>query len=152
MANNGHQIKKAMVKAPPECKGQTTCLECTRPKCRYDTETRKEAQPRCVVCGKPFERTSNNQKCCSPECAEIRRQQRSCERHRKSEIAICAFCGKEFVRSRKNHLYCSPKCQRQSCYLRRKESKRAYYQRKRKTILKRQKAYNAKKRVKECQV
>ena len=81
MFYNGHHIDKSMVNAPPGCKGQTTCLECTRPVCRYDKNTEEPSKLKvsriltCPICGKEFEKVDRYQKYCSTECAKHKQKE-----------------------------------------------------------------------------
>lgn len=64
----------------------------------------------CVICGKTYRKTNNNQKCCSPRCSEKRHKQNK-QRRKKVKYNTCKACGKKFIPSEKFKYYCSRECQ-----------------------------------------
>lgn len=68
----------------------------------------------CPICGKEFERTSNNQVYCSIECKKKAAVQatRSWKQRKKEPLAemVCEECGKTFMPKRANAACCSKEC------------------------------------------
>lgn len=67
----------------------------------------------CVICGAEFE-ARGSQKCCSDECANARRRNRSSERYRANRLPQsieCIVCGNRFTRTG-NFKTCSEKCRK----------------------------------------
>ena len=74
---------------------------------------------KCIVCGKEFTPTANQQTICSQECRKVRKREREREYYRygrRLEKRICAVCGKEFeTGTRSGVKICSPKCRVEYC-------------------------------------
>ena len=52
---------------------------------RAEEEPKSKATGVCVICGKEFEKKTNNQKCCSPACTEEKNRRYQLERYKKAK-------------------------------------------------------------------
>ena len=82
-------------------------------------EVEVEPDPKCLVCGVPFERKRRGQVCCSPVCQDARRDElnriRNVNRYRAKHGGAlapraCDHCGKVFLPEHARKVLCSDAC------------------------------------------